>query len=132
MLRLAERLRPPAFSWLVRPRRVLLLLGAIWLLNAFDLAYTLGESERRTFREMNPLAAQLVKAPPAHLITYKSALVAVGSGLLLALRRERVAELACWFVLAVYCAVAIRWWIYFEHMLEAVVDPAVNVHYFVH
>ena len=115
------------FGWLTRPRRILLVLGAVWVINVFDLGYTLLESMRKDFVEVNPVAAQLVGTSPSELILYKTALVVTGSVILLVHRRHRIAELGCWFLLGAYLFVAIRWWLYYEHLLEALANPAVNV-----
>jgi hypothetical protein len=114
------------FRWLIRPRRVLLLLTAVWIVNIFDLGYTLLESIRRDFIEVNPLAAKLVGASPEALVVYKAALVVVSSAILLAHRRQRIAELACWFLFAIHLYVGICWARYYEDMLETLIDPAVN------
>jgi hypothetical protein len=118
---------PSRFAWLTRPRRILLALAAVWFLNVVDLAFTLFESTRHAFVELNPLAARLLGAPPQYIILYKLVLVALGSAILLVLRRQRIAELGAWFLAATYASVAIRWAIYYEHVLESLNDPAVNV-----
>lgn len=116
----------PAFAWLVRPRRVLLLLAAIWILNAFDLAYTMGEAGRSGFVELNPLAAPLLHSPHL-LIAYKCSLVLLGSILLLATAWHSATEWACWFLLATYAYVGLRWTIYFTDLMPGSVDPFVAV-----
>ncbi len=116
-----------SFGWLSRPRRVLLVLAAVWVINVFDLGYTLAESLYSGFIEMNPLAAKLVAGPPAVLVSYKTALLTVSSTILLIHRRHRVAELGCWFLLGVYLYVAVCWWLYYEHRLASFDDPAINV-----
>ena len=116
-----------SFRWLVRPRRVLLLLAAVWVINVFDLGYTLLESLHSGFIEMNPVAAKLLSASPQVLVSYKTGLLAISSAILLVYRRHRVAELACWFLLTAYVYVAIRWWGYYEQRLVALEDPAVNI-----
>lgn len=116
-----------SFGWLVRPRRVLLLLAAVWVINTFDLGYTLLESLRRDFVELNPVAASLMGGSPEALVVYKTVLIAGSSVILLIHRRQRVAELGCWFLLGAYLCVAICWWRYYEDMLVSVSDPAINV-----
>ena len=115
------------FRWLTRPRRILLLLGAVWVLNVFDLGYTVLEATRHSFVEMNPVAAPLLAAPTYVLVIYKAALVAASSALLLVLRRHRVVEVGCWFLLAVYSCVAGRWILYYNDLMETINDPAVNI-----
>jgi hypothetical protein len=115
------------FRWLTRPRRILLLLGAVWVLNVFDLGYTLLEATRGSFVEMNPVAAPLLAAPTYALVVYKAALVITSSAILLVLRRHRVVEVGCWFLLAVYVYVATRWILYYQDLLSGVDDPTVTV-----
>ncbi len=115
------------FRWLTRPRRILLLLGAVWVLNVFDLGYTLLEATRGTFVEMNPVAAPMLAAPTFVLVIYKAALVTASSAILLLLRRHRVAEVGCWFLLGVYLYVAARWILYYEDLLGSLDDATVNV-----
>jgi hypothetical protein len=106
---------------------VLLVLAAVWIINVFDLGYTLLESLHSGFIEMNPVAARLIGSSPEVLVSYKTTLLAISSTILLIYRRYRVAELGCWFLLAVYLHVAICWWLYYEHRLASFDDPAVNI-----
>jgi len=112
------------FRWLIRPRRILLGVAALWVLNVFDLGYTLLETSRSGFVELNPVAARLVGGPDRLLVLYKTALVGVGSVILLALRRHRLAEMTCWLLLAVYALVGIRWNVYYNHLMTTPSDPA--------
>lgn len=105
----------------------MLLLLAIWVLNFFDLESTLIESQRYMFVELNPFASLLIRLPVHALVLYKVALVALGSGLLIACRRHRAAELACWFLLLTYLLVICRWSAYYSHLLDTFNDPATNI-----
>jgi len=116
--------RRSAFGWLVRPRRVLLVLAAMWVLNLFDLGFTLVEAGRSHFHELNPVAARFLAQPSYVLAAYKAILVGLGSTILLALARRRIAELTAWFLLGVYILVAIRWSLYYKHLNDSPVDPA--------
>jgi hypothetical protein len=115
-----------SFRWLSRPRRVLLVLAAVWVINVFDLGYTLLESLHGDFVERNPVAARLMGTSPAVLVSYKTALLMISSAILLIFRRHRVAELGCWFLLTTYLYVAICWVVYYEHRLTTLQDPTVN------
>jgi len=115
------------FRWLIRPRRVLIALAAVWVINVFDLGFTILEAGRFTFVELNPVAAKLVHAPPYALAVYKFTLLSIGTVILLAYRRHRICELACWFVLAAYVALAFRWIAYYDHVVLTLNDPAVNI-----
>jgi len=114
------------FRRLTRPRRILLALAAVWVLNVFDLGFTLLETTRQHFVEVNPVAATLLHDPAA-LTAYKSALVCIGSAILLCYRRERVSEMGAWFLLCTYLAVGLRWHAYYEDVFDSLSDPAVNV-----
>ena len=106
------------FSWLVRPRRILLALAAVWTISTFDLGFTLLESSRGHFVEMNPFAAELLSGPTYVIVLYKAALLVTGSTILLVLRRHRAAELACWFLLASYVGLGLRWATYYRNLLN--------------
>ncbi len=120
----ATLLQPRYF---VRPRRVLFVLTAVWVLNAFDLQFTMLEAGARSFHEVNPFAARLLDAHPSAIVAYKVILVAAGSFIMLRLRNHRTTELACWFVFATYALVGIVWQVYYHHAVEMLCDPAVNL-----
>lgn len=115
------------FRWLIRSRRIILALAAIWVINVFDLGFTLHESQRYHFVELNPVAASMLRDAPHLLVAYKISLVTIASAILIALRRERVCELGCWLILAVYGCVGVRWMFYYEELLATIPDPAINV-----
>ena len=105
---------------------MLLVLAAVWVINVFDLGYTLLESLHSGFVELNPVAARLLGASPVVLVGYKSALVALSSTILLIYRRQRVAELGCWFLLATHLYVGICWLSYYQEKLTCLQDPAID------
>lgn len=106
------------FRWLSRSRRILLALAAVWVLNIFDLCFTMREARESHFVELNPIAAHLLGQPEHWLITYKCALLLAGSSILLLLRRYSVTELASWFLMAVSVYVGARWYVYFECLVD--------------
>lgn len=114
------------FRWLTRPRRVLLALAAVWVINVFDLGYTMLESMTSVFVELNPVAAHLVGQSPVLLVLYKALLIVLSSAVLLVYRRRRITELACWLLLSVYICVAGCWQVYYAYRLASFDDPAVN------
>jgi len=116
-----------SFAWLNRPRRVLLVLAAVWVVNIFDLGYTLLESLHSQFVELNPLAAELMERQPELLIFYKAGLLAPSSLILLIHRRKRATELACWLLLGAYLYVGLCWALYYEQRLLCLDDPATNI-----
>lgn len=113
------------FQSLTRPYRVVVVLAAVWVLNGFDLAFTLHEVPRG-FTEANPVAALLLGGPPELVVAYKAKLVLWASLILIGLRQHRLTEWACWFLLAAYCLVALRWASYYEGVSVVLGDPALN------
>lgn len=111
---------------LTRPRRVLLALAAVWVVSTFDLYFTLQERAATHFVELNPLAGVLLDQPPLAVATFKFALLAFGSVILVTLRRHSVTELAAWFLLTVKIYVAVRWFAYFDSLVTSKVDPFIT------
>lgn len=105
---------------LVRSRRVLWVLAAVWVLNGFDLGFTMVAHAAGHFTELNPIAADLLTQPWYYLTIFKFVCLAVGTIILLILARHKVAELGSWLLLAAYVFVAARWYDYFNGMLD---DP---------
>lgn len=116
-----------SFVWLERPRRVLLALTAVWVLHLFDLCFTMRESQELHFVELNPIAARLLSGPEHWIISYKFALVTLGSAILLLLRRHSITELASWFLAAVSVYVAARWYVYFQCLIDDRYSPFVAI-----
>jgi hypothetical protein len=110
--------RRRGFGWLTRARRVLLALAAVWVLNIFDLGFTLVESSHGHFTELNPIAASILSRPDYFLIAFKLGLLTLGSIILLVLREHRLAELGCWLLLAAYLYVGARWYAYYYCLLD--------------
>lgn len=102
----------------MRPRRILLILALVWVSSIFDLGFTLAESAQGHFVEMNPIAAHLLGGPAYRLVLYKFALIGTGSLILLWLRRTAAAEWGCWFLLAAHAYLGVRWWMYYECLLD--------------
>lgn len=113
-------------TWLNRPRRVLLTLGAVWAISVFDLGFTLAEWGTSGFVELNPIAAGLLSGPSHVVAAFKFGLLGVGTLILLAIRRYAVAELGCWFLVAVKVYVAARWYAYFTCVLEGGRNPFIE------
>ncbi|QOJ15664.1 MAG: hypothetical protein HRU75_13885 [Planctomycetia bacterium] len=116
-----------SFVWLERPRRVLLALTTVWVLHLFDLCFTMRESQELHFVELNPIAAKLLAGPEHWIISYKFALVTLGSAILLLLRRHSITELASWFLAAVSVYVAARWYVYFQCLIDDRYSPFVAI-----
>ena len=101
-----------------RSRRVFSLLVLLWILNFFDLAYTIFAHEIGGFEELNPLARHMLN-PSWTLILFKVALVTNASVILLILRRHRIAEIACWCMCLVYTGLTFTWITYYS-ILDAI------------
>lgn len=96
-----------------RGRRVLAALIVVWLLSVFDLVFTILAHRIGGFRELNPIAARLLRQS-GWLALFKFATVATGSGILLLFRRRLISEIAAWLVCAIYVVLAWMWIHYYE------------------
>ena len=98
-------------TWLAESRshRVICLVVAIWLLNAFDLTLTVLAHQQGVLHEGNPVAASLLEHGPLSLGLFKIGLVLIGSYPLLRYRRTRITELGALVVLVAYATLAIHW-----------------------
>ncbi len=106
----------PAGRWMgadARPRRVLVLLGAVALLSLADLAMTLIHLTGPGMLEANPVARQIMKYnSPELLIAWKLATVGLALGILIVARRRLVGELAAWFCFVVLAGLTVQWLVY--------------------
>jgi len=96
-----------------RPRRVVLGVIAVCVLNAFDLGFTLIARHHEFFWEVNPLARGMLDSAAA-LVAFKATLVAFGAGVIVRYRRHRLAEVGCWCVCALYALLTGVWWSFYE------------------
>jgi Domain of unknown function (DUF5658) len=93
-----------------RHRRVVELLGIVWLLSLADLFFTLWAHRFTPFYELNPIArAMLQTGAFGTLICYKLSLTAAGTGLFWRTRRHGRSEIALWAIVGVYVALAFQW-----------------------
>ena len=92
-----------------RAHRVIVLVLAIWLLNAFDLTLTIMSHKHGLLDEQNPVAREMLKAGVLPIMLYKVGMVLMGSYPLLRFRRHRICELGALVVLAAYALLAVRW-----------------------
>ena len=95
-----------------RSRRVCCLLAVLWLLNGFDLIYTILANQIGHFPELNPVARPLLDNVWA-LSAFKAGAVALGSIILFVLRKHRITEFVTWSLVLVYTALAFRWMRYY-------------------
>lgn len=97
-----------------RSHRVICLVMGIWLLNGFDLVFTLLSYKHGLLQEQNPIARLMLGHGTSSIVVFKVGLVLIGSYPLLRFRRLRLAELAAYVVLAAYVFLAVRWSTCFE------------------
>ncbi len=117
-----------------RPKRVLLLLAAIWIVQGFDLGFTLFAHQCGTFAEMNPAAAWLLDRGPIWAVLFKVGLVLLGTVILWRYRTRAVSEGALWLVMGACVGLSLRWRDYFEyfadnaHMVQLIHVDEVSLH----
>lgn len=92
-----------------RSRRVLLLLAAVWIINGFDLVFTLLAERDGILHEQNPIARALLPHGELVVALFKVSLVAGASVLLWRCRAHRCTELAAILAVLVYACVALQW-----------------------
>jgi len=98
-------------EWIVEARshRVICLVLGIWLLNGFDLAFTILSHELGMLHEENPLARHMLAYGTASIILYKIGLVLLGSYPLLRFRAARITEMGSFVILLAYAILAMHW-----------------------
>jgi hypothetical protein len=98
-------------EWAVEARshRVILLVLGIWLLNAFDLAFTVLAFQQGMLHEENPVARYMLSHGISSIMLFKIGLVLVGSYPLLRFRTARVTELGSMVILIAYAMLAMHW-----------------------
>ena len=92
-----------------RSRRVLILVGGIWILNLFDLSLTMRAQADGMLYEGNPLARALFRFGSAPVIAAKLLMLAGATAVFFRFRKRRCAEIAAMVVLFVYSGVAVQW-----------------------
>jgi hypothetical protein len=98
-------------DWAVEARshRVILLVLGIWLLNAFDLAFTIIANQQGMLHEENPVARHILGYGTPSIVLFKIGLVLTGSYPLLRFRTARVTELGAIVILVAYAFLAMHW-----------------------
>jgi hypothetical protein len=98
-------------EWIVEARshRVICLVLGIWLLNGFDLAFTILSHEQGMLHEENPLARHMLAYGTASIILFKTGFVLIGSYPLLRFRTARITELGSFVILFAYAILAVHW-----------------------
>lgn len=98
-------------QWFVEARshRIICLVLGIWLLNGFDLAFTILAHRHGLLHEENPIARLMLQNGTVSIVLFKIGLVLIGTYPLLRFRRARITEMGACLVLAAYVFLAIRW-----------------------
>jgi hypothetical protein len=108
-----------------RPRRILLLLTAVWIVQGFDLGFTLVAYQSGTFAELNPAGGWLLQRGPVAVIVFKASLVLLASVILWCGRTRLLSECLLWLVAAACVGLALRWHDYFTFFHENEHDIAI-------
>ena len=116
----AARLSGPSSS---RSFRTTALLAVIFVLNAFDLAFTNVQIERGDFAEANVLAAGAVAQGPAGAATYKALLLGAGVFIFYRCRRHWTAEAGAWILATCHAALMLWWILYLDTVEVCIQDP---------
>ncbi len=103
-----------------RSHRVICLVLGIWLLNGFDLTFTILSHEQGMLHEENPVARHILQYGTASIVLFKIGMVLIGSYPLLRYRSVRITELGSYVILAVYAFLAVRWATCFEVYADTV------------
>jgi hypothetical protein len=106
-----------------RSHRVICLVLGIWLLNGFDLAFTILAHDHGILNEENPLARHMLKNGTMSVVLFKIGLVLIGSYPLLRFRRARITELGSYVIIVAYAFLAFRWSMCFDLYAATVTGP---------
>lgn len=98
-------------DWIVEARahRVLCLVAGIWVLNGFDLAFTVLSHDQGMLHEDNPLARVVLGYGTLSIVLFKIGLVLIGSYPLLRFRTARITEMGAFVILIVYAFLGVQW-----------------------
>ena len=107
-----------------RSHRVICLVLGIWLLNGFDLTFTILSHEQGVLLEENPLARHMLQYGTTSIVLYKIGMVLIGSYPLLRFRRARITELGTYVILAAYTLLALHWATCFELYATTMTETA--------
>jgi len=96
-----------------RGQRVVLLLILLWILNGFDLAFTIMAHRLGDFNEGNPIARNMLHQP-IRVIVFKVSSVVFASGIFFLFRDRGLVEAGCWGLCLVYAAIGFLWLLYYN------------------
>ncbi len=92
-----------------RSRRVFWLLFGTWIINFFDLGFTLLAHEQGILTEMNPLAMHLLLIGPLPVVAFKLSTLALGTAIVWLTRQHAFVERIVWGY-AILCIGLSCWW----------------------
>jgi hypothetical protein len=107
------------FAASARGHRVIVLVAAILVLGAFDLALTLTTDSIGILHEYNPVARFVMAHGVWAIVLYKVGLHVAGAFGLVSARFRRSSELAALFGFALYAGLAAWWGLYLDHYAYA-------------
>ena len=81
----------------------------IWLLNGFDLIFTILAHQQGMLQEQNPIARLMLTYGTPSIVLFKIGLVFIGSYPLLRFRTARITELGTLVILVAYALLAVHW-----------------------
>ena len=98
-------------DWIVEARshRVICLVIGIWILNGFDLAFTVLSHNLGMLSEENPIARVMLGYGTPSIVLFKIGLVLIGSYPLLRFRTARITEMGAFVILVAYAALGVHW-----------------------
>lgn len=96
----------------LRSRRVFWLLLGAWIINLFDLGFTLLAHEQGILTEMNPVAVHLLLIGPLSVVVFKVGTMLFGSAIVWRFREMLFVERCVWMY-ALVCAGLSYWWYQF-------------------
>lgn len=100
----------------------LLLLAALFVFNAFDLAFTQSQLPRGNFNELNRFAAGVIDCP-VQTAAYKSVLFGAGAIVLARLRAHRLSQAGLYLLCACYAGLMVWWHQYINCVEVCLSDP---------
>jgi len=100
----------------VRESRIFWLLMGVWVVNFFDLGFTLLAYEQRMLVELNPLVNRLLGYGPVTIIVYKIALLGFGTAIIWWYRRLDISEQTAWIYAIICIGLALWWYIFYDNI----------------
>lgn len=94
----------------------------MWLIQGFDLGFTICAAEGRTFTEANPLGAWALQHGPRGAILFKASLLTFSTAVLWRFRSRLISECLLWIVMAACVGLSLRWHDYYRLAADSAED----------